>query len=384
MNDPLRAGPYRLAKGIVQITFARGAEVMITAPAEFSLQSEEKLFLSRGKLTAKVPARAKGFTVETPSATLVDLGTEFGADVDPHGNGEVHVFRGEVIVHPRSLTDSRPLRLSEAQATRIDAASATPSGIELDSARFLRQLEEPRTSYSRLVGELGPELYLHMEPTVDGHSVIDTCSQDRLGQVVLSPSNGTPWFPGCFGSSLRLRGPGFGEYATMPSLQKPAGNTLSVMAWVFAESRPRWASIAKRWGEPGDRCFHFGLFGDDGDLEVHIAQPNGEEALAREGRPLPTGRWHHVAFVADGTTLHLYRNGVEVARASHAGLQSGTLDVLGVGVKLDKTGCRPDAFEPGYWHGRLDEISVFSRALEPVQIRQLHESPGRPQPTGQL
>ena len=156
VNDPLRAGTYRLVAGIVQVTFARGAEVMITAPAEFALQSEERLYLKRGKLTAKVSERAKGFTVETPSATLVDLGTEFAADVDRDGNGEVHVFRGEVIVQPRSLTDSRPLRLTEAQATRIDAASATPSGIEVDSTRFLRQLEEPKTSYSRLTSELGP------------------------------------------------------------------------------------------------------------------------------------------------------------------------------------------------------------------------------------
>ena len=76
---------------------------------------------------------------------------------------------------------------------------------------------------------------------------------------------------------------------SVPSLQKLVGNTLSVVAWVFAESRPRWASIAKRWGEPGDRSFHFGLFGDDGDLEVHVTQPNGEESLAREGRPATHG-----------------------------------------------------------------------------------------------
>ena len=235
--------------------------------------------------------RAKGFTVETPSATLVDLGTEFGADVDRSGNGEVHVFRGEVIVHPRSLTDSRPLRLSEAQATRVDAASATPSGIEVDSARFSRQLEEPKTAYSRLVGELGPVVYLRMEPSVDGCSVIDSCSPDRLGRIVFCPMNGTPWFPGYVGSSLGLRGPSFRDYATVGPLPKMIGNTLSVTAWVFAESRPRWASIIKRWGEPGDRCFHFGLSGDDGDLEAHIGQPNGEEALrGRDGRcPLVAG-----------------------------------------------------------------------------------------------
>ena len=108
-------GPAIIAwsRAIVQVTFTGGAEVMITAPAEFDLLSDERLVLKRGKLSARVPEPARGFTVETPSATLVDLGTEFAADVDRDGNGEVHVFRGEVIVKPRSRRDSRPLRLVE-------------------------------------------------------------------------------------------------------------------------------------------------------------------------------------------------------------------------------------------------------------------------------
>jgi Concanavalin A-like lectin/glucanases superfamily/FecR protein len=382
-NDGMRAGTYRLVEGIVQIAFARGAEVMITAPAEFELQSDERVLLRRGKLSAKVPEQARGFTVETPTATLVDLGTEFAADVDRDGNGEVHVFRGEVIVKPRSLTDSRPVRLIGAQATRVDVASATPSGIEVDSTRFVRQFDEPKTSYSQLISKLGPDAYLRMEPTVDGNSLIDSGSPGGFGRLVLSPSYATPWSPGLLGSSLRLRGPSFGDYATMPFSPKRFGKTLSVVAWVYAESRPRWASIVKRWGMVGDRCFHFGLSGDDGDLEVHVAQPGGGEPAAREGRPLPTGRWHHVAFVADGTALRLYRNGVEVAKADCTGLEPGTLDVLGVGTKLNVPGTEPDPIEPGYWHGRLDEISIFCRALEPYQIHQLHQAAVRPEPDGQ-
>jgi hypothetical protein len=129
---------------------------------------------------------------------------------------------------------------------------------------------------------------------------------------------------------------------------------------------------------PGDRCFHFGLSSDDGDLEVHVAQPDGAEPLAREGRPLPTGRWHHVAFVADGSFLRLYRNGVEVAKAECSGLLPGTLDVLGVGTKLNVPGTEPDPIEPGYWHGLLDEVSIFCRALEPYEILQLHQAALRP------
>jgi hypothetical protein len=378
LDKGLASGFFRLVEGIVQITFARGAELMITAPAEFEILSEMRVLLKSGKLSAKVPEQARGFTIETPTATLVDLGTEFAADVDRDGNGEVHVFRGEVIVKPRSLTDSRPLRLIGTQATRVDAASATPAGIEVDPARFVRQFEEPESSYSHLISKLGPDAYLRMEPTIDGCSLIDSGSPGGVGRIVLGPGRATPWSPGCLGSSLRLRGPSFRDYATLPFPPKRFGKTLSVVAWVFAESRPRWASIVKRWGMPGDRCFHFGLSSDDGDLEVHVAQPDGAEPLAREGRPLPTGRWHHVAFVADGSFLRLYRNGVEVAKAECSGLLPGTLDVLGVGTKLNVPGTEPDPIEPGYWHGRLDEVSIFCRALEPYEIHQLHQAALRP------
>ena len=108
---------------------------------------------------------------------------------------------------------------------------------------------------------LGPVAYLRMEPTIDGNSLIDSGSAGGSGRLMLSPSHGSPWLPGCFGSSLRLRGPSFGDYATLPFAPEQFGNTLSVVAWVFAESRPRWASIVKRWGMVGDRCFHFGLSG---------------------------------------------------------------------------------------------------------------------------
>ncbi len=373
----LRAGEYRLLEGIVQVVFRRGAEVLIMAPAEFTL-SEDRLLLRYGKLTARVPAPAKGFTVETPSATIVDLGTEFAVEVDRTANGEVHVFRGEVIVQPRSQTDVRPVRLTESQATRVDGASATPSGIDMDATRFLRRLEEPDTEYARLAAALNPRIYLGMEPTTDGHSLLDAASSRAIGRVAPGhgQGQGTPWFPGRFGASLRLRGPGHGDYALIPFRPEMVGETMSAVAWVLAESRPRWASILKRWGQAGDNSFHFGLYLDDGDLEIHTAQADGREFLAREGRPLPTGRWQHVAFVVDRKVLRLYRNGEEVARADHPGLRPGSLPSIGVGVKLNVKGDGPDPLDPGYWDGRLDEIAIYPRALDADEIRRLYLAAG--------
>lgn len=80
------------------IEFATGARVVLEAPAEFVPQSAGRSLLTRGRLVAHVPARATGFTVATPMVEVIDLGTEFGVQVDDARSTDVHVLRGEVEV----------------------------------------------------------------------------------------------------------------------------------------------------------------------------------------------------------------------------------------------------------------------------------------------
>jgi multidrug efflux pump subunit AcrB len=80
-----------------------------------------------------------------------------------------------------------------------------------------------------------------------------------------------------------------------------------------------------------------------------------------------------VAFTLDGTMLRLFRNGQQVAAAPCVGLTQNAPSALGIGAKLG------DDLEPvdnnaGFWDGRLDEISVFHRALTPAQLRALYEA----------
>lgn len=88
--------PLVLRQGLVKIQMVDGAEVLIQAPARFHAENANQLKLSYGKLTSVVPPNAKGFVVRTPSATIVDYGTEFGVLVDRTGRTEAHVFNGEV------------------------------------------------------------------------------------------------------------------------------------------------------------------------------------------------------------------------------------------------------------------------------------------------
>ena len=93
-------GPLWLKKGNVKIEFDYGAEVIVQGPAEFELIDAEKMALNSGRLYATVPKRATGFTAVTPSAMIIDLGTEFGVKVDFDGNSGVHMFKGKASLIP--------------------------------------------------------------------------------------------------------------------------------------------------------------------------------------------------------------------------------------------------------------------------------------------
>ncbi|MCK5272818.1 MAG: FecR domain-containing protein, partial [Sedimentisphaerales bacterium] len=95
-GSELFAGEMRLIKGYAQITFIDGAKVVLQAPAQFKLETDEQMFLQSGRLTAKVPPGAEGFKLNTPNAMMIDLGTEFGVIVSEAGQSELHVFEGEV------------------------------------------------------------------------------------------------------------------------------------------------------------------------------------------------------------------------------------------------------------------------------------------------
>ena len=86
------------------------------------------------------------------------------------------------------------------------------------------------------------------------------------------------------------------------------------------------------------------------------------------------GEWQHVAFVADGEFVRLFRNGAEVARERYEGLAEPTFKALGIGIKLPGSNPLRQQGSAGYWDGRIDELAVFNRALSPLDIERLYQS----------
>ena len=373
VGSTLRGGALRLTSGVLELTYPNGVVVVLESPARFDLRGATTLWLAEGNATAKVPSTAIGFTIETPSASIVDLGTEFGVSVGAKSS-EVHVFKGEVLIKSENEPDS--LRLAENRASRIDLQTRTPTGINFEPERFMRTLDEPGGTYRDLIRQNDPVAYYRMRLTPDDTRLVDVSGRHLDGRIVRGTSERMA-APGKIGGGLRLGGPTTRSYAIVPDFPR-ASSALTVCAWVRAESRPRWASIAKNWakdrGVNGGGQFHFGLWHDAGDLEVHVHDAEGHEVGVRDTVPLPLGEWQFVAFTFDGTALRLFRNGREVGSSPCTSLLQAGPAALALGVKLDAGGTQPETNTPGFWDGTLDELAVFHRALTPEQILLLYQT----------
>ena len=136
-----------LSSGLAEIEFDGGARVILQGPAGLRLLSGRLVRLLRGTLTARVPARARGFTVLTPHNRVVDLGTEFGLSVDAAGAAMVRVFNGEVVAYPMAPDSNEEpgVTIRQDQAARlvgrkVDGPRRRPDG---QAVRYVRTIEPP-------------------------------------------------------------------------------------------------------------------------------------------------------------------------------------------------------------------------------------------------
>lgn len=82
------------------------------------------MFVENGSVKISVPPAAVGFTVETPVARIVDLGTEFDVDVGEEGATETRVRSGMVTfeAHSTSPIQGEPIKLTAEGLNRASAA----------------------------------------------------------------------------------------------------------------------------------------------------------------------------------------------------------------------------------------------------------------------
>ena len=127
--------------GTVELKLKRGATLVIDGPASLSVDDDNRATLREGKLVANVPLEAIGFTLETPTAKIVDFGTEFGVLIEAGGSSEVQVFEGQIDVQSAGAESHLPaLRVARGEKVIVsanrDAPLVSQPATSADSRRF--------------------------------------------------------------------------------------------------------------------------------------------------------------------------------------------------------------------------------------------------------
>ena len=359
----LQPGEYRLDRGLLHLQFDGGVMVYVEAPARFDTVSDKRVMLHSGRLSASVPPEGIGFTVETPEAEVIDFGTEFSVDVEG-GASEVHVFEGLVRVHPGASNHrdvSRSVDVQASQAVRITEGAAEPEGISIETDRFIRNFDEPKWNYARLVRRSSPLAYYRM-PIRDRGLVAEP--SEYSGLVLTGEGKRPPHACGVFvGGSLRVGADSAGRGGRVDFPPPLSTGQFSLTAFVYLEAPAHSAMVATNLH---DGQGNFGLSLDEnGLLQATVRSGNGEVSSIAGGSVLSQKKWRHVVVTADAEQLKFYEDGKLVASVPCAALAASDSDTVWFGT---------DAKAMQVWDGRIDEVALFDRALTAEEIAGLYRT----------
>jgi ferric-dicitrate binding protein FerR (iron transport regulator) len=384
----LSPGWLRIKSGLAQIEFSDGARVLLEGPAELQIVSRAEAFCRSGRLSAQVPAAARGFKVSSSQMAIVDLGTAFGFETRD-GASELHVFEGKVrIENPAAPTHE----LGAGQALGVDArgtwrqfaavAIRFPNADALEqkaASAWERRNQAWRASADVLRGDATVMLHYTFESASPFerrlHNAANGAERASDGAIV-----GCRWAEGRWPgkSALEFKGTGDRVRLELPG----AFDALTLAAWVRVDSLDHNYNsllMADAFDAGG---LHWQLT-NSGIVQLGIQGPQN-----RGGQDCKTpvvftperfGQWVHLAVVID-RAAHRVVHYVDGQEASSHVLK---FDVpLGFGraeVGNWNPATRRDRTPIRSFNGRMDEMLVFRRALDAQEVRGLARNGPSPQ-----
>jgi Concanavalin A-like lectin/glucanases superfamily len=182
-------------------------------------------------------------------------------------------------------------------------------------------------------------------------------------------SGGTQWTTGYFGSGLSFDGnTGRVDIPNSPALEP--SSAITVAAYVKAPASPGEFKYIVDKGASYCIAASYGLYtGPNGGLVFYISQNTGlSYALSPDaGARVWDGKWHFVVGTYDGSAVHLYVDGSEVASGTPASGAIGyglpTSNDLFIGQYGGPCPGTGDNFT-----GTIDEPTVWNRAWNGSQV----------------
>lgn len=394
-GDILNTGALTLDRGLAQIEFFSGATLLVEGPARFQIVSPWEVTWSHGKARVHVPPAARGFRLLTPGMKLVDLGTEFGVDVNQATQDvRVAVFSGEVVAHPASggelsLREGEGIARSGEQIARI--AAGRPD--EFATGNGLRELRESNAR-SRFAAWSAASQRQAADPRLIAYYPLTEV--DAWSRIVrnAAASGNRDLDGGAVGVTTAA-----GRWPEKPALEfkrpgdrvrihiSDTATALTMAGWVKVDGLDRtynalFLTDGYEVGEP-----HWQIF-EDGRLMFSLSYPDAAGKRHNQIYYSPvvfdasnTGRWHHVAVTYDNQSGEViqYMDGRELSREVNERHEPGRPIVFGP-CELGNWGLplQNHKFPIRNLNGSLDEFALYRAALSGAEIRTLYEA-GKPE-----
>jgi hypothetical protein len=330
---------------------------VIEGPAEWSIDGENSATFSAGSLVARVPKQAVGFTLDTPTTQIVDLGTEFGVTIDDNGATQVHVYRGAVTANALQQSGHpRWVRLTEGQAIKVDVDGlATPQ-------KFIRSEHAVDPALARV--ELRKPLAFYP---------FNGDARDASGNGLHATKvEQVEFVEGYEGQAARFAGD-LSSFIELPvDASADACVELTWGAWIRPSKSIQSASeilstddmgydrvltIDNRLGHQGTPTYRFAAFGGLAVGAIAVDHP----------RP-KAGQWTFLAAVYRQVTktVALYVENPELQNG-RGGLVSefvGNAEI-GSSYRIVRVGARvpTELANPGSFRGEIDNVFIFAHAL---------------------
>ena len=178
----LRQGrKLELKSGMAEIHFKSGAHVILEGPCQFTLDGLNAGNLHVGKLSARVPKEAIGLLVDTPFASVTDLGTQFGVEVDDEV-AQVAVYEGEVRIEVADTSGrKKAVRVTKGGTATVDrTGNLTTSSRGAEELKIVREVRRPEP---RPAAEAAPR-----SEAIGPHGIVAPSG--------VNPATGKPWKAG--------------------------------------------------------------------------------------------------------------------------------------------------------------------------------------------
>lgn len=351
-----------LESGLAEVTFGNGAVVLLEGPAELLIDSSNVGTLRHGKLAAKVPPAAVGFVVQTPTATVIDLGTEFGVEALHADVSRVVVYEGKVNIESRPAPGKAPQQamLTAGEIATVSRAAGVQKHGDAfqDRPSIVRRLPTDAKGQPQLVG---------LWRFDDAERIVHD-SVRRLGPLEVV---GEAHFEqaGRHGGALALDGAGAmlaarGSLDALPTGQSP----YTVAAWIKPiETGPRGILGWGSYGTAG-RTNALRIDGNNGFSHYWWGSEFGNDLIVSEktvreaGVELAKGDWTHVAASWDGKVRRFYLNGRLISQD-----EPPMPLIAAEQFTIGRTA--PEARE--FFAGWLDDVAVFRMALSDEAIQSI-------------